>query len=98
MITGKDYMDAIMEVKKAWGDPVLMALCVTEKTPMTFNEFLDHCVCCGGNWGAMFLSGIKALYPVVYDAIPDDMGPSGNEAFLALCHLRIVLGVDTSGD
>lgn len=41
---------------------------------MTCGEFLQSCTACGGNWGGMFLSGIKRLAPEVYDAIPDDMG------------------------
>lgn len=46
----------------------------TPKTTMTLTEFLSHCTACGGNWGSMFLTGIKALWPTVYDVIPNDMG------------------------
>ena len=38
------------------------------------DKFLDSCSACGGNWGGMFLTGIKRLAPDIYDAIPDDMG------------------------
>lgn len=43
-------------------------------TDMTFDDFLTHCTACGGNWGGMFLTGIKELFPEVYEVIPDDMG------------------------
>ena len=59
-------------------------------------EFLDHCVSCGGNWGAMFLYGIKSLFPSVYEAIPHDMGKTGNEAFINIVYTMMLCGVDTS--
>ena len=43
-------------------------------TDITFDEFLNHCTACGGNWGGMLLTGIEELFPEVYNAIPDDMG------------------------
>lgn len=55
--------------------------------------FLDHCTACGGNWGGMFLTGIKKLYPNVYNAIPDDMGVS---AWGCICRVLLLCGVDTS--
>ena len=62
-----------------------------------FNEkvetFLEHCTCCGGNWGGMFLSGIKKLYPNVWAVIPDDMGVF---AWEGICNTLILCGVDTS--
>lgn len=62
---------------KHWGEQGKLVIAACENTnaqPMTVKEFLDHCFCCGGDWGAMLLTGIKALYPEVYDAIPDKMG------------------------
>ena len=38
---------------------------------MTFNEFLDQCSSCGGNWTAMLMTGIKAVAPAVYEEMPD---------------------------
>lgn len=38
---------------------------------MTFTEFLTYCIACGGNWTAMIMSGIKAVAPEVYEAMPD---------------------------
>lgn len=93
MITGKDYVDAIMVVKEKWGDNVLAMACLAKKTPMTFDQFLDHCTACGGNWGGMLLTGVRKLWPEVWDIIPDDMGV---HAFTTICNLLILLGVDTS--
>ena len=95
MISGKDYVDAIMTVKKEWGDDVLVAACLAEKPQITFKEFLDNCTACGGNWGGMLLSGVRKLWPVVWDAIPEQMGV---HAFTTICNLLILLGVDTKED
>ena len=44
----------------------------------------------------MFLYGIKSLFPSVYEAIPDDMGATGNEAFINIIYVMMLCGVDTS--
>ena len=54
-------------------------------------SFLDHCTACGGNWGGMFLSGIKELWPSVYEAIPQKMG---SNAFVAIAYTLTLCGVD----
>ena len=67
-----------------WGTDATKVLSVIDSldtTPMSGNDFLNHCTPCGGNWCALLLSGIKALYPTVWEAIPDDMG---NHAFHAI--------------
>lgn len=38
---------------------------------MEMKEFITHCTACGGNWTRMMLSGIKALYPEYWEAMPD---------------------------
>ena len=38
----------------------------------SINSFLDHCTMCGGNWAAMFMSGIKEVFPDVWEALPND--------------------------
>jgi hypothetical protein len=38
---------------------------------MTFNEFLEKCTLCGGNWTAMLMTGIKAVAPTIYEEMPD---------------------------
>lgn len=93
MITKQDYADAITVIKENWGDDVLVTACLAKKTPMTFNEFLNHCTACGGNWGGMLLTGVRKLWPEVWDVIPEDMGV---HAFTTICNLLIMLGVDTS--
>ena len=57
----------------------------------SLGTFLEHCICCGGNWNGMFLSGIKALFPPVYDVIPKDMGKN---AFYCICAVMLLCGVD----
>lgn len=38
------------------------------KVDMTQEEFLQKCTACGGDWGAMLLTGIKAVFPEYYDS------------------------------
>lgn len=38
---------------------------------MKFDEFLNNCIACGGNITAMLMTGIKAVAPDVYKAMPD---------------------------
>ena len=71
--TIKQSIDAITT---AWGDAgeSVIANAFDEHRKMTFNDFLDNCVLCGGDWGKMLLSGMKQIYPKTYEAIPDEMG------------------------
>lgn len=77
-------------ISTLWGNDILAVIDATETTPMTYNDFLDHCIACGGNWTAMLLTGIKALYPEVYDAIPDNMG---HLAWACLCETLALLNI-----
>lgn len=36
---------------------------------MTMNEFMQNCSACGGNWGAMLLTGIKRVFPEHYTEV-----------------------------
>ena len=103
MITADDICEAGLHLIEEWGVEVggkviNEAYLVRHTKPFNggTKEFLDHCVCCGGNWGGMFLSGIEKLYPSVYAAIPDDMGATGNEAFINIIYVMMLCGVDTS--
>ena len=76
-----------------WGDnadAVINAILTTNAPTMDGKDFLTHCTACGGNWGAMLLTGIKELYPAVYDAIPDDMG---KHSYYAICTVLELLNI-----
>lgn len=38
---------------------------------LIWDKFLNCCKACGGNWSNMILSSIKAVFPIVYDTMPD---------------------------
>lgn len=59
----------------------------------SFDSFLNHCTACGGNWGGMLLTGIKKLYPEVWEVIPNDMGIN---VWPCLLYTLLLLGVDTT--
>ena len=71
-----DQREAIEYLLEHWGSQgqLVISACLEHATPITLDEFKTHCTCCGGDWGAMLLTGIRDLYPEVWDAIPDDMG------------------------
>lgn len=74
-----------------WGESVLTVIDRQNKKPMLMKEFLDYCTACGGNWGGMLLTGIKELWPEVWEVIPDNMG---SLAWPCLCTTLRLLGVD----
>lgn len=96
MITAKGIKDARDFLTDQWGDNGIRLISECENI-QKFNgksrDFLDHCTACGGNWGAMLLSGIKDLWPSVWDIIPDEMGLF---SFTCICNVLILCGVDTS--
>ena len=80
---GKRVIEAIFNMRRS--DEVLSCgICM--------REFLQSCTACGGNWGGMLLSGIKELFPSVWDAIPNDMGV---HAWECICYTLMLLGIDT---
>ena len=84
-------------IVKHWGESGKRVVLETRKASdfygMTFKQFLSHCTPCGGNWGGMILSGIRELWPHVWDEIPDDMGLF---PFQCLISTLTLCGVDTS--
>lgn len=74
-----------------WGDSILSVIDKQDTVKMTMKDFLSHCIACGGNWGGMLLTGIKELWPEVWEAIPDDMGMF---AWRCLCDTLTMLGVE----
>ena len=83
--------EVIVALWKEEGIRVLEVIDRQHTIPMTNDEFLTHCITCGGDWGAMLLSGVKALYPEVYAAIPDNMGCF---AFRCICEVLELLQVE----
>ena len=96
MITAKMIIDAHTDILECWGEEGKKVIEECAKvTPFNgaTKQFLEHCTACGGNWGGMFLTGIRELFPNVYNVIPDDMGVF---AWQAICNTLILCGVDTS--
>ena len=95
MITYKDITSAQEHLVEIWGEDgmkVIEAAFEVNSFHKGFSEFLSHCTCCGGNWGGMLLSGLHELYPAVWEAVPDDMGPF---AWSGICSTLVLCGVDT---
>ena len=89
----KDAQDFLVENWGEKGEKVIEVCATVVPFNNSFKAFLDHCTCCGGNWGGMFLTGIEKLFPEVWEAIPDDMGIF---AWQCLCQTLILCGVDVS--
>lgn len=95
MITYKDITYAQEHLVEIWGEGGMKVIEATfEVNPFNkgIKEFLSHCTCCGGNWGGMLLSGLHELYPTVWEAIPENMGPF---AWSGICSTLILCGIDT---
>lgn len=89
----KKSQDCIVE---NWGEDGkrVIEICHTQ-TPFNkgMEEFLNHCIACGDNWNKMLLTGIKKLFPTVYDAIPNNMGW---KAWACICSVLTLCGVDSN--
>ena len=70
----KELREYLIEEWGEAGEEVLAEVAKIDKVEMSMDEFLDHCYACGGNWGGMLLSGIKELWPQIWEAIPARMG------------------------
>jgi len=89
----KEWKDNENFIIKQWGEEVggkVFMTCLNNRLNMSMKDFLSNCYCCGGDWGAMLLTGIKALAPDVWDAIPDDMGIN---PFATLCCVLYAMNV-----
>ena len=88
-----DYTDIVYYMSllaKEWGrdgEKVIAECFKADTKEITNLEFLPYCSACGGNWGGMLLTGIKRLYPEVWDAIPDDMGHNAWSCIIATLKL-----------
>lgn len=89
-----DYTKAMETLAADWEEDgkKVVALALHNPVNISFDEFLGNCVCCGGDWGAMLLSGVKHYRPEVYDAIPEHMGVY---AFKDILLVLSLLGVST---
>lgn len=67
---------------------------------MTFNQFLEECEMCGGNWTAMLMTGIKKVAPKIFEEMPDRAFTFDEILFIVnhLCydrpHLRFHISLD----
>lgn len=83
-------MTAAEYVTNKWGYDFIEVVCKATPINMPMEQFLSHCVMCGGNWNGMLLSGIKHFCPDVYEAIPENMGAC---SFATLSYVLELLGV-----
>ncbi len=94
LATAEDIKLTMENLIKWWGaetaEKVIVACFYENPFNGSFDDFLKHCTMCGGNWGGMLLTGIKKLYPKVWDVIPDNMGIN---AFASLLDVLLLLGV-----
>lgn len=88
-----EAQDFLVKHWKEDGKKVIETIFNENKKNMSMEEFMTYCSACGGNWGGMLLTGVKRLYPKVYEAIPEDMGIF---AWNAICYTLLLLGVDTT--
>lgn len=94
MITYDDIKAIHDSLVEEWGEDgkkVFLECWKADKFEGDFIDFLPHCTACGGNWGGMLLSGVKKLYPEVWEAIPDNMGV---RAWSCICNVLVLLGVE----
>ena len=96
MIKYDRIIEAHNDLIKYWGDDgkkVFEKCFECHTNSMSLDTFLsDYCTACGGDWGGMLLSGIKKLYPDVWDVIPNKMG---SYAWICICAVLTLLGVET---
>lgn len=75
-----DYTEIVYYMSllaKEWGidgEKVVAECFKADTKEMNCDEFVKYCSACGGNWGGMLLTGVKRLYPEVWNAIPNEMG------------------------
>lgn len=93
---GKELTEAMDMLHDVWKREVadtVIGLCLDNPIDKPLEEFLKDCTACGGDWGNMLLTGIKKLRPEIYDAIPDQIGRNGIQAFVIICNVLYLLKV-----
>lgn len=86
----KKAEDFLIEIWKEDGKKVVDECSKAKPFEGSMNDFLSHCTAMGGNWGGMLLSGLKEIYPSVWDAIPDNMGTF---AWAGICSVLELLNI-----
>jgi hypothetical protein len=79
--TGNNVIVAIHEAPKYRGD-----------NKLSWDEFLDYCTACGGDWVGMICSGLMKIAPAVWEALPQYLG-NPFKAFSTLTNIVYLLGV-----
>lgn len=97
MIKYNNIIEAQTALVNDWGDDGkdVIEACFNNHVKMSMSDFLENCSACGGDWGGMFLTGIKRVAPEVWEMIPNNMG---KRAFIDLAHVLLLLGVDTTSE
>ena len=93
---GHELSEAMNMIRNVWEEEVantVIGLCLDNPIDKPLNEFLKDCTACGGDWGGMLLSGINKLRPQVYEAIPNQIGDNGMQAFAVICNILYLLKV-----
>ena len=53
---------------------------------MSMKDFMNQCTACGGNWGAMLLTGIKRVFPDNYEEVEKEYNSMDfSHVFIHLC-------------
>ena len=96
MVKATDLIDAQETLRQYWpedAEKVIEECSKVEPFGGSCGDFLNHCFACGGDWGGMYLTGVKELYPNVWKAIPNEMGIG---AWFCICSVLMLVGVDTT--
>ena len=93
MRTYEAIKEAMDTLEKHWGKAgkEIATMCLNDQLNIDGDHFLKKCTACGGNWGGMFLSGIKRARPEIREVIPDNMG---NYAWVCILSILILLNVN----
>lgn len=97
----KDFISTVKSIKENTGlsDEIEMGFNDNiGKVKISMDDFFNQCTACGGNWGAMLLTGIKRVFPDGYDTVREqynsmDFNDGGVRAFAFLCEWVTAHGV-----
>ncbi len=89
-MTEEEMKEFLIEDWGESGTKIIAYIATIPRFNGTFDDFLNFCTPCGGNWGGMLLTGIKAYNEHLWDLIPEDMG---RNAFTDICLILRLWGV-----